>query len=281
VLFAIAGLLTAVVVAVFVLHRGFIRFRRRVRVYLEHSGDIAWRQDTRLGAIWAVLGYDLDVDLLATYVYHLRRRGDESVLLADLAAALRARVPAVAMPPFPLVRDRILPLLKQTYSLPPIDGYVRENRILRRRLDDGISIVYAIEGQHRITLVTDGMPTAWEIDVEELHDLAVQNLRARTRHLLDEIGGPSAAYVDLDGFDAARLLVADLIVPAAITHPVFAIPHEHACLIAEATARGALAAEAEALFRISRSPLTTRLYRLGSPGDLPVADDFAADIAAT
>lgn len=250
-------------------HRGFVCFRERARDYLEHSADITWRRDTSSGAIYAVLGYDLDVDLLTTYVYHLRHRGDESVLLADLAAALRGRLPPVSVPPALLVRDRILPLLRRTSALPPLTGYRPENRLVRADLDDEVSIVYIIEGQHRYTFVTEGMQTAWGIERSALHDRALANLRAHTVHVLEELGGPQAEYVSLDGLDATRALVADLIIPGSIAQPVLAIPHEHACLIADMAHRARLAAQAAAMFQAAQVPLSPRLYRITSEGLRP------------
>src|SRR5256712_10175407 len=81
------------------------------------------------------------------------------------------------------------------------------------------------------------------------------------RHILDEIGGPRAEYVSLDGFDAARLLVADLLVPAGVVDPLLAIPHEHACLIAPTADRHHIARRAQRMFETARVPLTPRLYR--------------------
>jgi len=248
---------------------GFSRFRRRVRAHLAHTADIEWRRDTPTGAAVAVCGYHLDTDLLSTYVYRLRRRADERALLDELAAALRARVPAVSPPPFPLVRDRIFPLLKRTASLPPAAGYAAANRVVRRALDTDLSIVYVIEGQHRFTFVTEGMPAAWGVDGGALHDLAIVNLRARTRHVLEEIGGPRTEYLSLDGLDATRLLVADLIIPAGVEQPLLAIPHEHACLIGGAAQRDRLAARAAAMHAAAPTPLTRSLYRFTPEG--PVA----------
>ncbi len=261
-----ATLLMTVLVAAVVVRQGFVRFRRRVRAYLTQTADIQWVRDTAAGMACAVLGYNLEIDLLSTYAVRWRRRLSEAALFEELTAALRQQVPPVVPPPFPLVRDRVIPLLKRTAALPPPMGYVHENRIVRRTLDDQISIVYVIEGHHQTTLVTEAMPEAWQITRDELQRLGVGNLRARTRHILDEIGGPRAEYVSLDGFDAARLLVADLLVPAGVIDPLLAIPHEHACLIADAANRRQLAARTEEMFRTARLPLTRRLYQLTPDG---------------
>src|SRR2546426_40765 len=189
--------------------------------------------------------------------------------MGEWAAALRPQFPPVVPPPFPLVRDRVIPLLKRTAALPPLTGYVHENRMVRRTLDDQISIVYVIEGHHRMTLVTEAMPEAWQITLDELQQLAVRNLRARTRHILDEIGGPRAEYVSLDGFDAARLLVADLMVPPGVDDPLLPMPHEHACLIAPTAERHQIARRAQSMFETSRVPLTSRLYRPSPSGPVP------------
>ena len=264
-----AALLMTVLVAAVMVHRGFVRFRGRVRASLTQTADIQWVRDTAAGMVCAVLGYNLEIDLLSTYAVRWRRRLSEAALFEELAAALRQQVPPVVPPPFPLVRDRVIPLLKRTAALPPLTGYVHENRMVRRTLDDQISIVYVIEGHHRMTLVTEAMPEAWQITLDELQQLAVRNLRARTRHILDEIGGPRAEYVSLDGFDAARLLVADLMVPAGVVDPLLAIPHEHACLIAPTAERHQIARRAQSMFETSRVPLTSRLYRPSPSGPVP------------
>lgn len=265
------ALLLPVLVASIVVRLGFLRFRHRVRTYLSRTADIQWVRDTASGMVCAVLGYNLEISLLNTYAVRWRQHLNEVTLFEELTDALRRQVPPVTPPPFPLVRDRIFPLLKRAAALPPDSGYVRGNRIARRPLDDQISVVYVIEGQHRMTLITDAMPEAWRLSVDDLHRLAVENLRTRTRHILDEVGGPRDEYLSLDGFDAARLLVAGLIVPPGVVDPRLAIPHEHACLIAPAVDSEHLATRANALFRSAGSPLTPRLYQLGSEGPVPTA----------
>ena len=105
----------------------------------------------------------------------------------------------------------------------------------------------------------------------ELHDRALVNLRAHTAHILEEMGGPQAEYVSLDGLDATRALVADLIIPEGIAQPVLAIPHEHACLIADMSSRARLAAQAAAMFQEAQVPLSPRLYHITADGLRPVS----------
>lgn len=272
--------IAAVAYAAWRAHTGFVGFRRRLRAHLHSCPDIEWRRDTPAGMVCAVLGYPLEVDLVSTYVYSRRSRERESVLFDELASALRGRVPPVPVPPFPLVRDRILPLLKRSENLPPAAGYHPENRTLRRLFDPELSVVYVIEGQFVVTFVTEGMTAAWQYGIDGIHELAVGNLRTRTLHILAEIGGRHMEYVSVDGYDAARLLVADLIVPAGTDDPVVAIPHEHACLVAGGHQSAELARRARQEYEGARAPLTPRLYRItaGGPVPLPATDEYNLDV---
>lgn len=271
-MFLLAVAVAAAVIAVGATYRGFLRFRDRARAHLLRHPDVEWRGSTATGMICAVLGYPLEVDLITTYVYRWRRRADEGTLFDELAAALRSRVPPIEPPPFPLVRDRILPLIRRTDAVPPQGGYRSENRLLRRPFDAGLSVVYVIEGQFRRTYVTEGMVAEWNTDPAAVHGLAVSNLGARTRHVLAEIGGRRHEYVALDGYDAARILVADLIVPDGLTDPVIGIPDEHACLIADRPRETDLAARVAEIFRTAQAPLTTRLFRLAPDGIVPALE---------
>jgi hypothetical protein len=245
---------------------GFLRFRARLRAALEATPDIRWQRWTGRGLTVAVSGYALELDLIPTYVYLRLRRPREQALYGELADVLRSRVPPGSIPPLPLVRDRILPVLKASGTLPPARGYLAANILARRRLDGDIEIAYVIEGQFRVTYVTGGMLANWSLDDGALHALALENLRARTRHLLEEIGGPRREYAALDGYDAARLLVADLLIPAEVADPVLAVPHEHLCLIAPAERQGALRDAARRAYREAALPLTTALYRWSAAG---------------
>lgn len=221
---------------------------------------------TPAGLAVAVSGFPLRVGLLLEF---LSGRGPDA---AALAPTLRSRVPPSAVPPFPLVRDRILPVLKHIARLPPREGYAPQNRVVRAPFDGEVVIAYVVEGQFRVTFVTDAMLQAWTLDLAALHDLGLVNLRANTRHILDEIGGPREDYIALDGFDAARLLVADLLIPPGLSDPVLAIPHEHALLIGAAADVEHLRARAAEACQTASLPLTPALYRLGPTGPQRLAE---------
>jgi hypothetical protein len=264
-----AGLILLAAAAAWRLRAGFVRFRDRFRAYLAGHPDIEWGADTSNGLICAVSGFPLEVDLLETYVFHLRRREPERVSFDRLVAGLRHRVPPTVPPPLPLVEDRILPLIKREADLVRSAGYRRQHRPVCSPFVDGLVVTYVIEGQFRLTVVTEGMRSAWGLETDALHALALANLRTKTAHLLDELGGPRTEYIALDGFDAARLLVAELIIPPGIADPVLAIPHEHACLIAAAADAGGLAARAAGMHEAAELPLTAQVFTLSPDGPVP------------
>lgn len=251
----------------------FQRFRARVRASLGATPDIRWQRWTIGGLAVTVCGFAVEADLTRAYLRWAFRSVPERALLDDLADALRRRVPPGPIPPFSLVRDRLLPVLKPSGALPPEHGYVRANILSRRALDEEISIGYVIEGPLGMTYITRGMLEVWGLTDGALHELAVENLRARTAHLLHEIGGPRRAYVALDGYDAARLLVGDLLAPRGIADPVFAIPHEHACLIEPAVHARELRDRSAASFGQSALRLTTALYRWTEAGPQRIGRD--------
>ena len=239
---------------------GFRRFREATRAAFEATPDIRVTAYTPTGMSVTVAGYPLTTNLLRR---HLTRTRPGPDALADM---LRRAVPPMSIPPLGLVRDRILPMLKRDSTLPPATGYAPENRVLRTPFDSDVVIAHVIEGQFRVTYVTKGMLDAWDLAPDALHELALANLRAKTEHLLAEIGGPRGDYVALDGFDAARLLVADLLIPPGLTDPLLAIPHEHALLVRSGSAAGPLAEETGRALSHSSLPLTSCFYRWTSGG---------------
>ncbi|MGH2348146.1 MAG: hypothetical protein ACRDFT_01615 [bacterium] len=263
----VAGLI--LLLAAWRLRVGFSRFRARFRSHLAACPDIEWRTDTVTGMLCTVSGVPFEVDLLETYIFHLRHREPERDAFDRVVDGLRHRVPPVTPAPFPLVQDRILPMIKREHDLVLSRGYRPQHHPVRSPFAGDLVVAYVIEGQFQMTVITEGMRSAWGLGMDELHTLAVANLRRKTAHLLDELGGPQTEYIALDGFDAARLLVADLLVPPGITDPVVAIPHAHACLIAPAGDAPALAARAAAMHEAAEFPLTALLFALTPDGPVP------------
>lgn len=229
---------------------------------------------TEAGLAVQVLGTRIEVDL--PVLARRRPRGvDERAWFDAIVAGLRSRVPIPDPPPYPLVADRIVPHLKPADYVEVFDRYPPGLRLAWREFAPGVAVIYVIAGLHRWTLVTAAMARAWGLSPQALHEVALANLRAQTVRMLAEVGGPQRRYEHLDGFDAARILAADLVVPPDVADPLVAIPEETVLWIGPASERSALADQARARFQTSSRPLTPHLYRL-TPAGAVEADSAGA-----
>lgn len=218
---------------------------------------------TGVGFRVQVLGTEVDVDL-ATLARRRPARLTETQWFEAVIDGIRARVPVPAVAPFPLVEDRLMPLLKPTAYVALFERYPPAMRWAWRRFSSDLAVTYVIAAADRRTTVTLAMLKAWGIETEALHERSVDNLRKQTVHLLAELGGPRARYEHIDGYDAARILVADLIVPAEIADPLVGIPEETVLLVAPSSDRTALAAETVKRHTRSARPLSPLIFQPGS-----------------
>lgn len=258
-------LITLVLSAVVSAYRRFSAVRTRLLAHLATAApEIIPDGLTDTGFRVRALGAEIAVDL-ATHLRRRRRGQAEIAWFDEVTAGIRARVPVPDIPPLALVQDRIIPQLKSRDFVAVFARYPDAQHLVSRPLAAGIEITYAIRGVHQLTAVTQRALAVWRCSADTLHALAMANMRAQTAHLLDEIGGPRRRYEHLDGLDATRILLADLIVPSDVREPVAAIPEESVLLLAPAADAGALAAEAAALYEKTPRPLSRTVFRLG-PG---------------
>ncbi len=261
--------LTAIAVSTAVLsYRRFAAVRARLVTYLGQAApEMTVRALTAVGFVATILGSEVTVDL-ATLARRRPRGLAEPHWFDQVVDGIRARVPVPEVPPYPLVADRLMPLLKPSHYVAIFAGYPSPLRLVWRPLVGDLAVTYVIAGTHQHTLVTAGMVQVWTVSLETLHGQAVENFRKQTAHLLEEIGGPRARYEHLDGSDATRILVADLIVPPEIADPVIAIPEETVLLIAPADEHATLAAEAAARYAASTRPVSPLMFRPSAAGPI-------------
>lgn len=250
-------------------YRRFSATRARLIEHIRVAApEMAVEGLTDVGFTVQVLGTEIDVDLAT-----LERRRPPALAEPEwferVIDGIRAQVPVPAAPPYPLAIDRLMPQLKPIDYVRVFERYPGPLRLAWRPFASGVCITYVIAGGDRRTTVTSGMIQAWEISLDTLHTQAVDNLRKQTVHMLEELGGAQTRYEHLDGFDATRILVADLIVPVEIADPLVAIPEESVLLVAPSSDQTALAAEAAARHATSTRPVSPLLYRLSASGPVP------------
>ena len=252
--------------AVALSYRRFADARADVLAYLKSAApEISIEALTDTGFRARVLGAEIDVDL-ATLLKQRARATPGRAWLDQVLAGIRARVPLPEAPPFALVQGRIVPQVKPASYVDLFEHYPESQRLVWQPLAPGIAVTYVIAGVHQTTTVTRLALAAWAMTAGELHGLAIANLRVQTQYLLEELGGPRARYEHLDGFDATRILIADLIVPGRLADPLIAIPEESVLLVGPRSERASLQAEAAARYAAAARPLSAALFRLGPAG---------------
>ncbi len=108
------------------------------------------------------------------------------------------------------VKDRILPMvLPGTPSENPAEG-------ISQVLVDGLQVAYAIDGDRTISYITHQQFEGWKIALEELHEIALNNLIARSEAIEAQAAHDGSGNINLilfqtlDGYDASRVLLPTL-----------------------------------------------------------------------
>ena len=264
-----AGVLAlAGVAALLWLHRRYDHFRAWTITRLRDAHPdllIEWATPTVLTG--RLMGVPVRLDF-PTLFRRLRGRA-ETAALDGVIDRMRAAIPAPDPPPFAYVRGAILPLIKRAAFAEVYQRYPLPLRPAALPFAEDLVVVYAVLGFQQITFVTAGMQQTWQVGAADLHRLALENLRRRTEHLLAELGGPQTAYEHLDGFEASRILIPDLVAPSRGGDPLLAIPDEHVLLVAGADEAERLAKAAGDAYAAARSPLTPAIFRLREASLVP------------
>jgi hypothetical protein len=269
----IVAVLVAAALVVSAVASSYRRFAALRAGLLEHlrtaAPEVSVNGLTDVGFSAQILGSNITVDL-ATLLRQRPKGLTEREWFDQVVVGMRARVPLPDIAPFALVRDRIVPQLKPASYAHLFQRYPAPQRLVWRPWLPGIAVTYVITGLHQFTAVTQRALEVWATTPDTLHALAVANLRTHTEHLLAELGGPRRRYEHLDGLDATRILVADLILPGDIGDPVVALPEETVLLVAPAAEQAGLAAEAAVRHRATTRPLSPQVFRLGPAGPVPL-----------
>jgi uncharacterized protein YtpQ (UPF0354 family) len=112
---------------------------------------------------------------------------------------------------FDELKERILPMV---IANPP-EG-PDASPVYTQPLIEGLHIAYAVDNDRTINYILRSTVTRWNVDPETLHDVAIENLIARSESInahaaQDEDGSISLIlFQTMDGFDASRLLLPTL-----------------------------------------------------------------------
>jgi hypothetical protein len=111
---------------------------------------------------------------------------------------------------FDELKDRILPMVLPGIAAEQYKGTVNSTLV------EGLLVAYAIDQDRTISYIPQERFNDWRISVEELHELAIENLVARSESLAahaaeDENGEVNLIlFQTMDGYDASRILLPTL-----------------------------------------------------------------------
>jgi hypothetical protein len=113
--------------------------------------------------------------------------------------------------PFEQLKDRILPMIiLQSEEEPGPAAIVAEPLVA------GLQIAYAIDSDRTIAYIPQAAFARWNMSVDDLHDVAIANLVARSEAISAHAAADEDGEVNLilfqtmDGFDASRILLPTL-----------------------------------------------------------------------
>lgn len=108
------------------------------------------------------------------------------------------------------IRDRILPMV-----LPGVPSD-KPNEGVSQVLVEGLQVAYAIDGDRTISYITRKQFERWNITLDELHEIAIDNLIKRSESIEAQAAHDGTGQINLilfqtlDGYDASRLLLPTL-----------------------------------------------------------------------
>jgi uncharacterized protein YtpQ (UPF0354 family) len=153
----------------------------------------------------------LDVRLEDAYARYEAAPDRKDQIVEEVVTDAKSRLEdGLAETTFAEARDDLMPLLKGRFELRTYDFEPAQTPFVGE-----LAVVYAVDGEDALTLVRPADVERWGTTVEEVHELALDNLLAQTNEdepLLCEPSGGQAlcGWASGDGYDAARMLVPEL-----------------------------------------------------------------------
>ena len=163
---------------------------------------------------------------------------------------------------FSEVRDQLMPMLKRRVDVSRV-----ENDPAVKQFDD-LEVVYAVQGDHYLTVATKDDLARWGQSVDEIDSLALSNLEKQTNKnqklLCEPSGGQKlCGWASGDGYDASRMLVPGLrrqIVKELGGPAVYAVPLESVFVALTRKYASVIKGKVLQEFTTGKNPLSPELF---------------------
>ena len=175
---------------------------------------------------------DLTVNLGNFYTAYIRDPTQLDVIFQNLVGVMLGSTPDRSTSDFVQLAERIYPMLKPIELLVE----VRERNLpmlAYREFLANLIITYVIDEERSVTFINEEHLERWGRSVHDIHQLSLENLRHRTLARVDYAStgaGDQRIFIfnSSDGYDATRLLLADVLAAWAREMPgnlVIGIPN--------------------------------------------------------
>lgn len=113
--------------------------------------------------------------------------------------------------PFEALRERVMPMILPSQLCD--EAY---ESVVSEPLIEGLRVAYAIDSDRTISYISRNLFDSWKINLERLHDAAIENLVKRSEEMHANVAQDKEDRISLvilsqrDGYDASRLLLPTL-----------------------------------------------------------------------
>jgi uncharacterized protein YtpQ (UPF0354 family) len=190
-----------------------------------------------------------------------RDRQDE-IVVGLVQEAVRRMEDGNTKRSFSDARDQLMPLLKRRVDVSRI-----ENEPAVKQFDD-LDVIYAVQGDHYLTVATKDDLARWGQSVDDVDSLALSNLEKQTNKdqklLCEPSGGQKlCGWASGDGYDASRMLVPGLrrqIVKELGRPAVYAVPLESVFVALTRNYAPVIKGKVLQEFTTGKNPLSPELF---------------------
>lgn len=170
------------------------------------------------------------------------------------------------------VFDALMPQVRSTDWLRTNGGSFGDGGLVHRKLTEDLVACYVVDDESTMVFVTRAHLKQWCKSPEDIHQIALQNLKRRTIAAGERKSGESFVVQQGDGFDAARVLLLD---QEAVLGAVVALPDRDHLWVGttESDQLPQLMALAREQNAASGHPVSAHLYRVTEQGLERLAED--------
>jgi uncharacterized protein YtpQ (UPF0354 family) len=183
------------------------------RLSLEDRIEVLGREEMQLRL--RVDGAEVDAELDDFYSAYARDPSQLDTIVRNFVVATLGLAPDRDTRDYAALADRIYPMLKPIELLVT----VRERKLPMLVYRDFLAqliVTYVIDERRSVAFINEDHLERWGVDVTDVHEQAITNLRRRTHEQVDYVTtgeGEQRLFIfnSGDGYDATRLLLSDVL----------------------------------------------------------------------